>query len=140
MAVQQQGKLCIHHQLDNGIQEFIFTESSRAAVDEWIRHLERIYQESLNLPADSPGRTLIDVRQSGAMPLSYFFQRSRQFTSTHPSPAGSVARVAGLHDANGVIVSLVQSFANLGSRDMTVAFFKGDQRDQAIAWLLNGEK
>jgi hypothetical protein len=44
-------KRCIYTRLDNGIHEFIFTESSRDAVDELAAYIRNILDTT---PADAP--------------------------------------------------------------------------------------
>jgi hypothetical protein len=129
-------KRCIHRHLENGIHEFVFTESSRAAVDEWMSLLEQIYEQYADQTPELVRMSLIDVRQSGTLPLNYFFKSWQDWNRKHPAPTDTKGRVAGLHNVNEFVVGLVQSFANLFSPDTKVSFFKGDKREDAIAWLL----
>lgn len=122
--------LCAYRRLDNGIHEFVFAESSRASFDVFIDQLDDITQAT---PPHEKLYTLLDWRQSGMPPLRYAFQRSQTFVKRYPHHSGG--RTAFLY-RSGTLISLVQSFVDVLHSKAQARFFVGDQREAAIAWLL----
>jgi hypothetical protein len=131
LSTQEIAIHCLYDQLDNGIHEYVIRHPTRAAVDEWFQHAERVYE---NAAPDIVLRHLVDSR-SGSVPLAYAFQVAQAFFRVHKTRPS--ARIALLND-EGSISSLVSSFTSLLPTDRRerVRMFTEEQRDMAIAWLL----
>lgn len=127
---------CRYTLLDNGIHEYVLADSSRAAFDEFLEHSERVSQET------NPQEivlNLIDFRQSGLPPMKYGFQRSQEAVARAKKEGRSIppTRNACLYNP-GMLITLVQTFVNLLNVNAVGQFFSADERDKAIAWLLEG--
>ncbi len=113
------------------IHEFVFAESTARAFDFWMSTMTEIYKP---LTAQSRVRMIIDTRRSGLLPMTYTMQHTRRWlreTPVHPP-----ARVVLLHN-NDRMVSLMSSFMQtLRLGHLTVKTFGRDERDAAVAWLL----
>jgi len=121
---------CVHNVLDNGVHEFVFSDASRAAFDEFLANLEQVAEAR---QPDERVCLLLDWRQSGIPPLQYAFQRVREYLQKHPSEGDG--RTAIVYDY-GALVSLMQSFVRLLDSDSRTRLFPADQHAAAIAWLL----
>jgi hypothetical protein len=131
------GSLCTVNWLEGGIYEFCFTQSSRAAVDEW---LELVHQTLVDNPR-SPGHielVLFDSRQSGPQPILYAFQRIVQWYKVvrlvyDPSLVKSAYLYRQRDASYGRIMRQMMNVF------MPAHFQQGyfaEDRDAAIAWLL----
>ncbi|MBI1278386.1 MAG: hypothetical protein GC179_09685 [Anaerolineaceae bacterium] len=128
------GARCAYQKLDSGIREFIFLEKSPAAVDEWMRHFDRIM---LNDPPQQGIRELLllDIRQHipGAVYVArrlYAWRQDYELDDTNTR----VAVLMGKHAQTvlsiaGTIVQVV------GLEDVKYRFFNND-RQKAVNWLL----
>jgi hypothetical protein len=123
-------KRCIYTRLDNGIHEFVFTESSREAVDEFTDHVKRVLDTT---PMDAPPTCyLVDNSQVEFVPLTYARVKIKEMDAHRPE-GRDPSRVAILyegfmgHIANSVLaVTLKNRFR----------FFKPADREAAINWLM----
>lgn len=121
--------LCLYRKLDNGIHEFIMAEASRPAVDEFIDALDEMAQSLL------PGKTapiLIDS-SVGIQPLRYIFARTLTLLRGHSTPV-ETARMAMVLRPN-VLINTIQVMMRIFPF-INLRFFQPDEREQAIAWLL----
>ncbi len=135
METTQQKQVVIYTLLENGIHEFKFLESSVNAIDQWIAKTEELTRE---VPADTTMRALYDQVQSGMQPAAYAFRVSQAMLKKYPNRAPT--RTVFLVNKS-FFVSLMQSFISLlrtANKDK-VKFFNGDQRAEAIAWLLRDD-
>jgi len=117
--------------LENGIHEFVFHESSRRALDQWVEKLEEIYHET---PEEETIRAIYDQVISGMQPAAYSFRISTNMLKrlSHRNPARTVFLVN-----KGFFVSIMESFVRLIERNVDkTRFIDGDKRDEAIEWLL----
>lgn len=95
---------CIFRTRDDGIHEFTFLKSERAAVDQYITHLTHLFASPKR---QDRVKILIDLRESGALPLPYLFQRSREFIANTPNlSATQMAIVYG----GGLMTSVTDAF------------------------------
>jgi hypothetical protein len=120
---------CIYNRLDSGIHEFIFVNPDRQAVDKHFRQLNDIADRTA--PSE-PFLVLMDF-QRGFPPMTYGFSRAREFNRQHLANPG---HYAFLYGRNNVMLSVLQSFFRMLRGGHPGGFFPGDERDNAIAWLL----
>ena len=134
MSQINQTVYCTYTHLANGIHEYVLADSSRAAYDEFLVHLDQVFREA---PADEILRSLVDFRH-GLPPLQYAFQRTQALLKKYPKRT-DFSRVAYLH-MPGAVITLVQTFISLFRlKQSSNRFFTSGQREEAIAWLLGGK-
>lgn len=122
---------CEFSQHESGICEYTFHKSSRQAVNEFLAQNNKVI---VNAEDDQTLLVLIDISPSGLPPLAYFLSRVREEMKQHPYRLSS--RVAILYKDSrllGLMDNTVRLITN--SKDKT-RFFKLENRDQALAWLL----
>lgn len=130
----RQAEPCIYQHVENDIHLFTFNESSSVAVDYFFDVLDRVYQ---NVNDESIVRVLMDVRQSGFMPLSYAFRQGRQWMNKLPSHPK--AYIAVVHKENLLLSLMEMSFKSMRLGHLTTASFK--ELEPALQWLANnGQK
>lgn len=95
---------CIFRTRDDGIHEFTFLKSERAAIDQYITHLTNLFSGPKR---QERVRILIDLRESGALPLPYLFQRSREFIANTPNL--STTQMAIVY-GGGLMTSVTDAF------------------------------
>lgn len=77
--------LITHVAHNNNIHELVFTESSRSVIDHFLKMMNRFYQQS-------NGESLyliMDMRQSGMLPLRYLTKSLRQLLEQHADTAST---------------------------------------------------
>jgi hypothetical protein len=122
---------CLRKTLENGVYVFRFTVSSRRAVDEWLIHLDTIYEHQ---PSNKPVRYIIDYTATDPLPVSYAAQRCEQWLAFHPNFPPT--RIAFLQD-HSAIAPLVNSIARLlRPKRASMRFFSHERRDEAMRWLI----
>jgi hypothetical protein len=124
---------CVHTLLENGIQEFVFYESSRNAVDKLFILLTQVYAE---IPADQTVLMLFDFRQRD-LPLAYVFSSFHRWQAGRDSHR--YARLVTLTDANMMIPLVDAFFRSFPTNYVKLRFFHPARRDEAIHWLLKDE-
>jgi hypothetical protein len=122
----------MYGELDNGVLELTFTEASREAVDELLLHMNEIYRTA---GANEIVRVLVDHRNVGMQPVTYMYQKMREWNASHRVYFSS--RAAILID-DTFLVRLVDSLLNtvLRTTVVDIRYFSSGQRDAAIRWLL----
>lgn len=121
---------CLYTRLDNGIHEFVFTESSRAAVDEFTNHVKRVLDET---PMDAPPTCyLVDNSKVEFVPLTYSRIKIKEMDSHRPE-GRDPSRVALLYD--GFMVYIANSVLAVTLKNR-FRFFKPADRQNAMSWLL----
>lgn len=126
------GSCCRYRQLHNGIHEFVFTEASRMAVDEWFSCLTRA------TTAAAPGaitRCLVLSTAPDPLPIAYLFKRAQRWV--RQAPPVHQTRICFLHHPD-FIYPHVKSFVRAWqlSYGNAVRFFPDTHRDDAERWLL----
>jgi len=111
------------------IHEFIFSESSRWAMDEYIEFIHELYEEHFK---DQEFRVILDISQSGMLPIRYssaIMEKTVKELAPFPKP-----HIAYLSD-DTTIHNLI-STVNMGasSRGSWIQY-SVTQRSQAIEWL-----
>lgn len=129
------GARCAYQKLDTGIREFTFLEKSPAAVDEWLRHFDRIM---VNDPPQEGVRELLllDIRQH--VPSAIYAARKLHAWRQDYDLDDANTRVGVLL---GKQAQTVLSFSGMvvqivGLEQIKVRFFNND-RPAAINWLLS---
>lgn len=132
-------KRCLYRQLENGIAEFVFVESSNAAVDEWIEWLNNAPPHPTNVQ-NGVDRILFDTRQSGPLPMYYAFKRLnewRQKSTTYDQSRPN--RTAQLYKSNSFYVTMAKNLLKVFPFPNARMEYFHENRDAAIAWLLRDD-
>lgn len=119
---------------ETGINEYIFHESSRQAVNEFMVHNDEL---AYNTPEDEVSLVLIDISPSGLPPLAYFLSKVREAQKKYPYRLSS--RVAVVYTDSRLLGLMDNTVRLLTSTKDIARFFKLEQRDQAYDWLLGDE-
>lgn len=136
----QRGNRCLFQRLENGIQEFIFVQSSHAAVDEFIDHLTWIAANDLVHQTESMSRILMDTRTSGALPMYYIAKRSNEWSRQQPRVIQSrPTRIAQLYKASSAYVTIARNLGKVFNNKHLRQEYFHDDHDAAIAWLLKDD-
>ena len=124
---------CSYTLLDSGIHELTFTEASRAAVDELVVHMNAIYDAT---PPRGVARVVVQHRNVGMQPVTYMFQRMREWHARHPVRFSS--RAAILID-DTILSWLVDSLLKtvLRTAAVEIRYFDTSDREAAMRWLLS---
>lgn len=129
-------KRCLYQRLENGIHEYVFTESSNAAVDEWIDWLNTTTGQT-PAPEDNIDRILFDTRQCGALPMYYAFKRLTEWRKQHPDyDQGRITRTAQLYNVNSFYVTMAKNLLKVFPIPSARMEYFHNNRDAAITWLL----
>ncbi|MEO0565009.1 MAG: hypothetical protein AAF125_23080 [Chloroflexota bacterium] len=117
----------IYRILPSGIHEIRMMESSRAAVDDWLAHMEGIVRdERYNAPSVYVP-VLLDLREPGMMPVGYATQAVRVWAERYPNPP--LIDIAVVY-RYGMLASLAVAFSGLsGLADGVQLFHKGRYED-----------
>jgi hypothetical protein len=126
------GERCQYNQLEQDIHEFVFTEASRKAIDEWFAHLDTIQQSARPLTVM---RFLVRSTAPEPMPIAYALKCAQKWAQENPTMHTS--RVAFVHRSEffyPYIKSFVRSWQmNYGN---LIRFFPADRYEDAVRWLL----
>jgi hypothetical protein len=109
----------------DGIHEIVFTIASRSSIDELIAQLELILLDSRDAQY-----VLLDLRESGMLPLRYLAYSLRQLLERHPERAQIF--VAMVLD-DGVLLNVTSALLRTIMRRDRVQYF--DRYDHAKMWL-----
>ena len=129
------GSRCAYQKLDSGIREFTFLEKSPAAVDEWLRHLDRIM---VNDPPQTGAKELllIDIRQHipGAV---YAARRLHAWRQDYDVDDHNTYAAVLLSKQSQMVLSMAATVVQVvGLENIKLRFFNND-RQKAIDWLLS---
>jgi len=127
---------CVYEQVEKEeVHQFTFYTASTEAVDFFFDTMGRIYAEDVT--KDTIVLVIMDVRESGLMPLSYAFRQARQWMNQQPYHPP--AFVAVVHKDNFLLTLLEMSFKSMRLGHLRTASFS--ELDAAYQWLLmNREK
>ena len=113
--------------LENNIHQFVFKEANRKSIDEFALLLE---QSLANLDDDEPWLTIIDMTESGMIPLRYGIKKindvSKHYLENRPN------RTLVIY-AGGPIAQLGAALVN--PINNMVKFVTPDQFEQGLIWL-----
>jgi hypothetical protein len=128
--------LCSYTLLPNAVHEFVFHESSRAAVNQWIDQLAHILDTS---PKASVLPIVVDTRQvETLLPVAYLIQKLRDiYLDYNWRPSMRLAFLSG----NSSMIVFVQFLAELAafSKAKRIEYYQSYSQDEAYAWLLTAE-
>ena len=132
-------KRCLYKRLDNGIHEYVFTESSNAAVDAWIDWLDSTSAQGV-IPEDNVDRILFDTRQCGPLPMYYAFKRLSEWRKANPDYDQSrMTRTAQLYKSNSFYTTMAKNLLKVFPIPSAKMEYFLDDREAAIAWLLKND-
>jgi hypothetical protein len=115
---------------EQAIHQFTFKESSRQAIDDWIDIVTRIYA---GLGEGDTVCFLLDLSESGTLPLTYAISRTRAFSDSltfHPT-----LRAAFIHPSDGLRGLANTLFRVMRMGHLFTRFFEVGQAEAAMAWL-----
>jgi len=116
------------------IHEFIFAESSRKAMDQYIAYIYEIYDERLK--GKPKMRIILDIHKSGMLPVKYASAiMEKTFKELAPFPKPFVAYLS----AGGMDNSLIATMNYTASKHVDRLTFSIRDRDKAIEWLVSKE-
>lgn len=118
-----------HHEQD-GWHELIFHESSYAAVDALYARLDLFFQR----PVTEKIPVLLDMTESGGLPIVYGFQTIRPLMTRYPQRPQT--RYAFLSPNRLDLMRLVRSTALAIYPQINANYFGSGQRAAALQWLL----
>ena len=127
--------LCSYTLLPNAVHEFVFQESSRAAVNQWIDQLVHLLDTA---PKASVLPIVVDTRQSGMLPIAYVIQKLRDvYLNSDHRPSMRLAFLPG----NNALMVFVQLLAEIAASNegRRVEYHQSHTQDEAFAWLLATE-
>lgn len=117
-----------HH--DEGWHELVFHESSHAAIDALYVQLDLFFQR----PLTEKIHVLVDMTESGTLPMVYAFQTIRPLMARYPQRPPT--RYALLSANRLDLMQLVKSTIVAIHPQINANYFGGNQRAAALAWLL----
>jgi hypothetical protein len=115
----------------NGVEEYIFSNTSRAAVDDLIAYLDQLY---LRTPKGAMVLQLFDS-QVGFGSIAYAMQAAKALLKRHPQRPRT--RTAILYKDHLALTWFAPSLRLLPGFDFVIRLFKGEDRDKAVTWLLS---
>ncbi len=124
---------CEYYRWDNDLHVFCFTLPSREAVDTWLTRLNTIYEQN---HTHTPILQLLDIRQSGMLPMTYVFHKLQAWIPRH---VGSPILYSAVLHSDSAAASMVQPFIRLlgVERAYKFHFFSEHAQENAIHWLRN---
>jgi hypothetical protein len=126
--------LCEYRVFDNGIHEFIIKGSSREHADAFMSHLDHIY--ATHTGSNATVRMLSENKQ-GILPMSYIMSQIKRLMEKYPNTAPTRAAII-LPDSP--MTSILDTFIRLlRVRQNKVRYYKPQQREAAIEWLLRND-
>lgn len=125
------GEHCSYRLLENRIHEFVMHESSRAAVDDFIKILNEIARSTP--PETEPLPSLMDSAV-GVQPIRYIFGRLKDYIRDNPNTAGQSSKFA-LILPESVLTRSVGGMMSMFSA-LKTRLFTPEERQKAIDWLL----
>lgn len=109
----------------DGIHEIVFAIASRSSIDELVIRLETILLQSIDAQY-----ILLDLRESGMLPLRYFAHSLRELLARHPERAQIF--IAMVLD-DGVLLNVTSALLRTILRRDRVQYFY--RYDHAQMWL-----
>ena len=119
--------------LPNGIHEFTWTSPSREAVDVWMDYNEALYEVT---PITNTLRYLHVVKTANFPPISYVVRKARHLQTLYPEQHSTRSAILFQSRFFGGIINTMSDMLNKKGKDIT-RFFSMEEREEAIAWLLN---
>jgi hypothetical protein len=145
LAIQHSKSECheyLYHEAEN-YHEFIAFESTRRVIEVYMALTEELTIKMMvgELP-ESPIRVLIDLTHSGMLPLQMLYVVYKKYLDKYPNaPVGRIAYLTRETGRDALIGGSVGTVANYSHshKNNVRKFFAGNEREQALAWLLSDE-
>jgi hypothetical protein len=118
--------------LSNGIHEFRWHSTERAAVDLWMEYNDLLYGNT------EPNKTLcfLHVIESVRFPpISYVVRKAQHLQTKYPQQPNTRSAVLFQSRFFGGFINTLQQLLNRKGKDVT-RIFTLKERDKAIEWLL----
>lgn len=122
--------------LNNGIHEFRWASTERHAVDLWVAYNESLYETT------DPNDTLYflhEIISTKFPPVSYIVHQAQQLQSKFPQHPKTRSVLLFQSRFFGGFINTLSQLVNRKGQDVTRVFAM-DERDEAIAWLLQGDE
>jgi len=119
--------------LQNSIHEFVFLSNQPQGITTWARTVGSIIEQLL--PAETM-RQLLDVRQ-GVAPLSHLIHEIRGLQRKFPKQPHSRLAVVSENSFAPTLFNVLISL--IPTSNVKVRYFKPDERDEAVRWLLEND-
>jgi hypothetical protein len=130
--MQSQGSGFEYH-FENGIHHFTVAKAQPAAVDDFLRQFQMIFDET---PPQDVILLLTDLRPDGIPPILYTVSALKEFFARQSQPRHF--KSAFLY-RRGTLVHLLPTFFNMTRQRATRRFFLDDEDAEAVRWLLAEE-
>lgn len=125
--------------LPNGVIVLTYLDSSRQAIDDMLTHINDVIDERIQNPSDtSTQRMLLDDTQVKSLPIAYMFDQIRQRLVPRRNEYDHDVRLAALIN-NAMMASMVNWFVSSLRMGIIFRLFTGQQREEAIEWLLQDD-
>lgn len=134
-------ELVKHIILDSGIHKFIWLDNSQEAVHWYLQVFNTFIQEIKSKPADTHTKLhcLLDFRQTSFPSFDKAVSKTIDLRRQNMTTIDKFeCRIAYLSDEQDFI-SQVNQLSNIMPSNFKRSFFKPDEEDQAIAWLILDE-
>lgn len=120
---------CIHRVLEDNIQEFVFTEVSRRALDDMFDITEKSLREASENEGEAGAAAVLIDSSVGPQSLNYSLIRLRAMMGRFPGQRK--AAIAIILPAN----PLVRTISLMMRPIAPVRIYTPQEREQALAWL-----
>lgn len=118
-------------QIDGGIHKFVFSASSRQAVDDFVVKMDELLQTA---STDDCMAFIIDLRPDGLPPITYTLGRFRVLFAKHPVQPQMFG--AYLYQDN-MLITLLSTFMDSLRLRSKRKLFNGDAEEEATQWLID---
>ncbi len=132
MMQEKMQPLCTHEQRASLEHDFVFQESSRAAVEAWAALIEQLQLSHLWYNKGHL-RLLLDSRTARELPLRYLFELLSDYNRSYPGLDAPQLSIAFVHDPQTVILSIYEMIPELLSPPVTAKYFTDEA--SARSWL-----
>lgn len=121
--------------LENGIVVFVPLSQGRATVDAFFRLLSQAME---GYPLEQTFRYLVDASKAEMPPFAYFIGKNRAWVAANPHipPNRAAILLPPSTPFRSFILNLVISLMRGARKPLKLAVFAPDEREKAIAWLL----
>jgi hypothetical protein len=126
-----QHSLCEYTLLENGIHRMLTKQNSQAAANALIAYYERLYQDHMGDPFI---RDLVSSEQ-GTLPMVYTVRRFNELAAKYPQRP----MVLGAVLVESSFIPMLNSMVTLLRTPDKMHYFRPNQYDEAIVWLLSAE-
>lgn len=125
---------------ENGINEIILHADDREVVDEYMNTIEKLIVQEIEDDSITIVRLLVNLTQTRNIPpFAYITKKGRRMLHEHFRDRDKIhlrGVMLARHDEM-TIASLAETFIKLLPIDAQMKPFEGNQREEAIAWLLS---